>query len=158
MGQHYGLKTPLLDWTYSPFAAAYFSFEDSVPTTEYRVVWGLDRNAVKRRSDELNNAESFERGRPPVIEFIDPMLDENARLVSQGGLFSRAPVALSIEDWVSSQFEGSSAQVLLRLEIPDKDRIGCLRTLNRMNINHLSLFPDLDGASRSTNLRLELGI
>lgn len=157
LGQHFGLATPLLDWTRSPFAAAYFAFEerDDNPT-EYRVVWGLDQYAVKQRSDELQEGESYEKGRPPVIDFIEPMLDENQRLVSQGGLFTRAPVGIPIDQWVQSAFVNSAGTVLIRIEIPNADRLMSLRTLDRMNINHLSLFPDLIGASRFTNLKLEL--
>jgi FRG domain-containing protein len=156
LGQHFGLATPLLDWTRSPFAAAYFAFELNADPADYRVVYGLDQNAVKLRNNDLLEGESLEKGRPSVIEFIDPMSDENQRLVSQGGLFTRAPVGISIEQWVEEEFGGSSATVLLKIEIPDKDRVTCLQTLERMNINHLSLFPDLSGASRYTNLKLAL--
>jgi hypothetical protein len=157
LGQHFGLATPLLDWTRSPFAAAYFAFEEfASDPTDHRVVYGLDQNAVMLRNNELLNGPSLEQGRPAVIEFIDPMLDENQRLVSQGGLFTRAPIGTPIEHWVAGAFEGTSGVVLLRIEIPDLDRLTCLQALNRMNINHLSLFPDLTGASRSTNLKLEL--
>jgi hypothetical protein len=157
LGQHFGLATPLLDWTRSPFAAAYFAFEENPSDpTEYRVVYGLDSTAVVQRYAELQEGPSFEDGRLPVVDFIDPMSDENQRLVSQGGLFTRAPIGTPIERWVEDQFEGSTSAILVRIEIPDSDREVCLRTLDRMNINHLSLFPDLGGASRFTNLKMEL--
>jgi hypothetical protein len=156
LGQHFGLATPLLDWTRSPFAAAYFAFEELAPnTTDHRVVYGLDTLAVSQLNRALDEEKSYESGRVPVLEFIDPMSDENPRLVSQGGLFTRTPIGVPVEKWVEKAFGGLSARVLLRIEIPDADRITCLRALNRMNINHLSLFPDLSGASRSTNLKLE---
>jgi hypothetical protein len=157
LGQHFGLATPLLDWTRSPFAAAYFAFEElSSEHDDYRVVYALDQDAVLQKNYELSNGPSVERGRPSVIELIDPMSDENQRLVSQGALFTRAPIGTPIEWWVTHFFENSSDPVLLRIEIPGADRLACLRTLNRMNISHLSLFPDLSGSSRATNLKLEL--
>jgi hypothetical protein len=157
LGQHYGLATPLLDWSRSPYAAAYFAFEEwNGGPVDYRVVFGLDQRAVDVKNYELAHGPSFESGRLPVVDFIDPLSDENPRLVSQGGLFTRAPIGTPIERWVAQAFEGVAAPVLIRIEIPNGERLACLRALNRMNINHLSLFPDLSGASRSTNMRLEL--
>lgn len=155
LGQHFGLATPLVDWTRSPFAAAYFAFEEVGPDqTKYRVVYGLDRLSVERRNKAIG--ESPEERKGAAIEFVEPMSDENQRLVSQSGLFTKAPILVPVDLWVPKAFESSEAAVLLRIKIPDAGRLGCLGTLNRMNINHLSLFPDLAGASRSTNLQLEL--
>lgn len=156
LGQHFGLATPLLDWTRSPFAAAYFTFEElSSDDTPFRVVYALDQGAVLAKRDEWNEGPSSENG-VPIIELIEPLSDENQRLVSQGGCFTKVPIGIPIESWVAQSFEGSLEPILWRIEIPDLDRAMSLRALNRMNINHLSLFPDLSGASRSTNLRMEL--
>jgi FRG domain-containing protein len=131
LGQHFDLATPLLDWTRSPFAAAYFAFEqlaaDTTDHTDHRAVYGLDMLAVSQRNKELVEEVSFERGRQPLLEFIDPMTDENQRLVSQGGLFTRTPIGVSVNEWIEKAFEGLSASVLLRIEIPDADRLKCLR-------------------------------
>lgn len=151
IGQHYGLATPLLDWTRSPFAAAYFAFElDAPDPTPYRVVYGLNELAVRRAYEELENKAA--------LTFVDPLIDDNPRLVSQGGIFTRGPIGVSVEQWVTKVFEGTFASVLVRIEIPNTDRIRCLRSLHRMNLNHLSLFPDLLGASVSANLKLELDL
>ncbi len=156
LGQHFGLATPLLDWTRAPFAALYFAFEDaSLEENGTRAIYALDENAVEAQGRRIDNGPSIEVGRVPIVEIVDPMSDENQRLVSQGGCFTRAPIGTALEQWVSRAFEGSSEARLIRIEVPDSDRLSCLQALNRMNINHLSLFPDLSGASRATNLRLE---
>lgn len=157
LGQHFGLATPLLDWTHSPFAAAYFAFEEHEGGTSHRVVYGLDRDAVNLRNQRIIEEDAID-GRSSVLELIDPLSDENPRLVNQGALFTRTPIGVPIELWVQNYFGASASAVLLRIELPDADRAQCLRALDRMNINHLSLFPDLTGASRATNLRTEIDL
>lgn len=157
LAQHFGLATPLLDWTHSPFAAAYFAFEEHEGGTTHRVVYGLDRDAIDLRNERIQDEEAVET-RSNLLELIDPLSDENPRLVTQGALFTRTPIGVPIERWVQSYFGDSESAVLLRIELPDSDRTQCLRALNRMNINHLSLFPDLTGASRATNLRTEIDL
>lgn len=156
LGQHFGLASPLLDWTRSPFVAAYFAFEEASSDSEFRAVYALNQAAVIGASAAFAEGADSRGLRLPIIEFVDPLSDENARLVSQGGLFSRAPIGTSIENWIAHAFEDSPQRVLIKIEIPNTERVNCLRSLDRMNINHLSLFPDLIGASRFTNLSLEL--
>jgi len=92
----------------------------------------------------------------PQVEFIRPMSDENQRLVSQGGLFTRTPDDIDLVSWVKKSFPGEKGYVLMKLYVPSRDRKQCLKALNRMNINHLSLFPDLYGASKFCNLFAEI--
>lgn len=91
------------------------------------------------------------------LKFIRPLADDNPRLVNQNGLFTRTPDGMTVEDWVGEFFKDNvSSAVLIRITVPNKDRTDALRSLNQMNINHLTLFPDVYGASRFCNLQLEI--
>ncbi|MBS0343290.1 MAG: FRG domain-containing protein [Proteobacteria bacterium] len=158
LGQHFGLATPLLDWTTSPFVAAFFAFaDDASPAPTHRCIWALSTIGPTEQSRRIAAVHAGPE-RPPIVEFVRPMSDENPRLVNQGGLFTRGPDGVSIDDWVRHEFKGDIQRtVLTRFSISSATRQDCLRVLNRMNINHLSLFPDLTGASRYCNLGLEVG-
>jgi hypothetical protein len=152
LGQHVGLATPLLDWTESPYVALFFAFANPAPPASgNRVVWQLFAGDDTMSGGTDAGAER----RWPSLEILRPDQDENPRLVSQRGLFARVPLGESVDAWVRRNLAGESTDVYLaKIVIPDHDRDDCLRHLNRMNINHLSLFPDLIGASNCCNQAL----
>lgn len=155
LGQHHGLATPLLDWTESPFVALFFAFaKPRERITDNRAVWAISRYSIEYKSRQLSLKTPPEDG----IKFITPQSDENARLVNQRGLFTRAPNSVTHERWMDKHYKGHDRQILIKIIIPEikNDRADCLKFLNRMNINHLTLFPDLYGSSKYCDTALEI--
>ncbi len=160
LGQHHGLRSPLLDWSASPYVAFFFGFEEETKSqTGKRVVYGLWEEEISTINNDITEEfrkRRFKNIRVPIIEFVRPKSNENPRLVAQRGLFTRAPLGIDIEEWLRISLpEDYNFDVLLKILIPDDIRIESLRALNRMNINHLSLFPDLIGASKYCNMTLD---
>ena len=150
LGQHFGLATPLLDWTESPYVAAYFCFSEqpiaeSEKTTD-RVVHAIDPGEIDKKNQGLESNEQ--------VKIIRPLLDQNPRLVNQRGLFTKLPLGKDLENWIIKNFEGESElAALVKIVIPvnSGDRSKFLRILNRKNISPLTLFPDLGGSSLYAN-------
>jgi hypothetical protein len=150
LGQHYGLATPLLDWTKSPFVALYFAFENKEDCkTGERAVWAIgpfdEKNSEIMQDFEDRDDKAVDEI-PPILEIIEPHQDDNARLVNQSGLFTKAPIRLTAESWVRKNYTVTDSPILHKIIIKDEERDKCLVMLNKMNINHVSLFPDLYGA------------
>lgn len=112
--------------------------------------------------------------------FYEPLGEDNFRMINQQGVFTVSRSPHSIEDWVVRNYprvlrhlnqqlhrasdekmrkrlnlEIRSRWILLKVDIDTnrEDRGQILRWLNRMNINHASLFPDEEGASLYTNMQ-----
>jgi len=165
LGQHRGLPTRLVDWTYSPLVALHFVTDSPEEMDKDGVVWcvnfveankqlpaRLKRIMLREGSETLTvdmlntfrTLAEFDRlARTPFLVFMEPPAIDR-RILNQFALFSlmSSPTA-DIGHWLE-RHPALCRRVLvpaeLKWEIRDK--------LDQANVNERILFPDLDGLSR----------
>ena len=168
IGQHHGLPTRLLDWTYSPLIAMHFatSGEHLHEMDEHNgIIWKIDieelnallpeayQNKLNSEkaylfttdmmTDIVNDLESYDNDmQDKSMVFVEPpSFDE--RIINQYSYFSIVPKNIGcIENFLEAHTKNTVKFVLdkdLRWEIRDM--------LDRLNINERIIFPDLDGLS-----------
>ncbi len=158
VGRHAGLATPLLDWTRSPFVAAFFACEDEPQGgAEGRAIYGLSVEAMEK---VLKTYCQSENGPPfccpsdngNCVCVLPETLVHDKRLASQGSVFTQSFTEKDIKSWVNERFRGNSSAVLIKVVLKEEERVTALRALNLMNINHKTLFADASGAAKYANM------
>ncbi|OYY58944.1 MAG: hypothetical protein B7Y55_01410 [Polynucleobacter sp. 35-46-207] len=146
--QHHGYPTPLLDWSYSPYVAAFFAFRDITnkkselanKTDKVRIVM-FDKEAWKADFNQLAYLVSFR----PHVSINEFMAIENERMIPQQAVTTVTNID-DIEAYIQAKEILNTKKYLYAFDLPVNDRPIVMNDLSRMGITAGSLFPGLDGA------------
>lgn len=166
--QHHGAPTRLLDFTKSPYVAAFFALEDAVGDAAVYALntpalWAatprFDDTLTRDRIDPRlpgNYERCFLHNRLPVLWFGEPT-EMDRRLVAQSGLFVMPGVLdRSIDSILDGYPSAGGEPLIVKYVLPIAMRPQAMGALYRMNVTYASLFPDIEGLARSTAYELEV--
>jgi hypothetical protein len=158
--QHYGVSTRLLDWTCSPFVAAYFAVSNL--DKKDAAVWLVHPNSVNENAKsryEFTGQKFIDAFVTEVdsnlVWFYEPAVKTD-RMLSQQGWFSVC--ANPIKEHSQPIWEDCEEETLHKIVIPHQLKAEFLKQLNFMNITARTIYPGLDGLGASVQEYLKLEI
>lgn len=146
--QHHGYPTPLLDWTYSPFVAAYFAYRnvdrDSInkATVKDKIRIFLFDQAAWKETYQQHFHLAIANFHLSIGEF---MAIENERMIPQQAATTVTNID-DIESYIQTLEINSNKKYLQAFDLPLTEKDKVIQELRYMGITAGSMFPGLDGA------------
>tara|TARA_R110001583_G_scaffold6618_1_gene33505 strand:+ start:874 stop:2007 length:1134 start_codon:yes stop_codon:yes gene_type:complete len=149
LAQHHGYPTPLLDWTKSPYVAAFFAFQDRGILKEDGSIsiFMFDESIWSKNSGRVAQL----RVPAMVVRTIELPCFGNARVLPQQAITMYSNVD-DIE-YILLSNENTPGQFLRAISIPSSEAEIAMRDLSLMGITWGSMFPGLDGVCKQLNAR-----
>jgi hypothetical protein len=148
--RHHGAPSPLLDWTSSPYVAAFFAF---TPLVSHRT----SKVAIFAFRESLGQGKGYQ-GNKPHIGLVGRWAPVHSRHIRQQSLYtvcvkdsSGKRVFASHEEAEADRPFGGIVEFdeITKFEIPSSERKHALEDLNKMNVTEYSLFETQDALIRT---------
>jgi hypothetical protein len=147
--RHHGFPSPLLDWTASPYVAAYFAFAKAKETDNVAIYAFIDRiGSIKGGGSDR-----------PNISIVGPNIRTHKRHFLQRSRYTLCTQFFLPSGWKFVSHEGvfklgdQRQDVLWKIVIPASERTKVLGSLDRFNLNAYSLFGSEDSLMETLAIR-----
>jgi hypothetical protein len=144
--QHNGFPTPLLDWTYSPYVAAYFAFESVNhfdPQSESVAIYSFNAEKWSAAFKQIYDYADLS----PHVSILRPRIVGNHKLAIQQGCFTWTNIQ-DIEGHIRAHEKQVNQEFLVKYELDVRERPKVMKELSLMGISAVQLMPSVESVCK----------
>ena len=144
LAQHHGYPTPLIDWTHSPYVAAFFAFKGIKKGCKDDKVARVYQFNESEWKNSLN--QPIQLGSCYPFVSVIPLLGiENPRMIPQQAVIMASNID-DVEEYVKTREMEFTKPFLTAYDIKWSERDEVVSELSYMGVTAGALFPGYDGA------------
>lgn len=149
LAQHHGFPTPLLDWTESPYIAAFFAFSDLPKEANEGYVRLFSFNKSDWLADYPATMGMLDTKKYFSVHNLLPL--HNPRALPQQSVVTSTNIS-DIESWLEL-ITPNHRKYITKIDILKSERNRVMSELTKMGITSASLFPGIEGTCKALKER-----